>query len=174
MTKLSINLIRHGEKKLFLPDPGLTDLGKKQAENLAEELSKKQRSKRTKRLILTSPKKRTQETAEIIAERLRLEVQIDSFLNIDNVLVNNSASRNKILEHFKNYLKEIKDNKEVGDDSVEVLEIFAVTHSQEVRNFWQILGGPKKAIKDIHECGMWTIVIEGEKLDFPQYTNKNQ
>mgnify|MGYP001144909521 CR=1 FL=1 len=41
MTKLRINLIRHGEKKLFLPDPGLTKLGKSQAEKLAQYLLKK-------------------------------------------------------------------------------------------------------------------------------------
>ncbi len=159
MTKLRINLIRHGEKKLFIPDPGLTDLGIKQAEKLAQNLAKrKQLGKEA--LILSSPKKRTRETAAIIAIRLKLKVKIDDFLNIDNELPINEKSKNKILTHFKKYLKNFPNN------TVDTLEIFAVTHSQEVRNFWQILGGPSNAIQDVKECGMWTIILDGEKINF--------
>ena len=172
MTKLSINLIRHGEKRLFLPDPGLTELGQEQAEKLAQHLSNSQKSKhltknqqstetqqasKTKHLILCSPKRRTRETAEIIAKQLKLDVQVDDFLNIDNVLPNTPANKNRIIEHFKKYLGDIEYN------SLEPLEIFAVTHSQEVRNFWRILGGPDEAIKDVYECGVWTVIVDGEK-----------
>jgi broad specificity phosphatase PhoE len=56
MTKFRIKLIRHGEKKLFLPNPGLTELGRSQVENLAKNLAlhdKPAHSKKT--LLLSSP-----------------------------------------------------------------------------------------------------------------------
>jgi phosphohistidine phosphatase SixA len=160
MTRIKINLIRHGEKRLFLPDPSLTELGISQAEKLAQQLLAKQQPSQTKKIILSSPKKRTKETASIIAKKLGLKVRVDSFLNIDNELPNNEKSKNKITAHFEKYLKELP------DDLTAALEIFAVTHSQEIRNFWQILGGPDKAIKDVYECGMWSIIIEGERIKF--------
>ena len=159
MIKLRINLIRHGEKRLFLPDPALTELGVSQAEKLAQYLTTKQETKKTQYLILSSPKKRTQQTADILAKQLALTVQIDDFLNIENVMPNTPANKNKIIEHFKQYLREINDN------SIDFLEIFAVTHSQEIKNFWRILGGPEKAIKDVYECGMWSIELKDNKLD---------
>lgn len=160
MTKIRINLIRHGEKKLFLPNPGLTELGISQAEKLAQQLITKQESSQTKKIILASPKKRTQETAAIIAKKFKLKIKIDDFLNIDNELPINEKSKNKILTHFKKYAKNFSDN------AKDVLEIFAVTHSQEVRNFWLILGGPSSAVEDVYECGMWTIIENEGKLNF--------
>ncbi len=160
MTRIRINLIRHGEKKLFLPDPGLTELGISQAEKLAQHLVAKQESSQTKKIILSSPKKRTQETAAIIAKELKLKVKIDEFLNVDNELPINEKSKNKILTHFKKYLKNFPNN------TKDILEIFAVTHSQEVRNFWLILGGPDSAVKDVYECGMWTIIENEGELNF--------
>jgi broad specificity phosphatase PhoE len=168
MTKLRINLIRHGEKKLFLPDPGLTELGISQAEQLAQELFDRQKiaseaqTLHKKALILSSPKRRTQETAEIIAKKLKLEVEIDDFLNIDNVLQDNIESKKKIIKHFNDCSEKLSRDL----NNKEVLEIFAITHSQEVRNFWQILGGPDHAIKDIYECGMWSIILDGERISF--------
>ena len=160
MTKLRINLIRHGEKRLFLPDPGLTELGVSQAKKLAQQLLARQQSFQTKKIILTSPKKRTQETANIIAKELKLKIEVDNFLNVDNELPINEKSKDQLLAHFKKYLKNSASN------TKDTLEIFAVTHSQEVRNFWQILGGPTSAVKDVYECGMWTILVDGEKIGF--------
>lgn len=183
MTKLRIHLIRHGEKKLFLPDPALTELGVSQAETLAKTLNKEQQAQhlakhlakhlarhqqapKTQRLILTSPKKRTRQTADILAQELGLKVQVDDFLNIDNVLPNTPASKTKIIEHFKQYLREINnDSREINNNSIEFLEILAVTHSQEIKNFWRILGGPEKAIKDVYECGMWSIELKDNQLN---------
>ncbi len=159
MIKLRINLIRHGEKRLFLANPGLTELGKNQAETLAKHLAANQPSIKIQRLILTSPQRRTQETAAILAKKLKLTVQVDDFLDIDHKLPNNPANKQKILAHFANYAKKVT-------DQVGVLEIFAVTHSQEVRNFWQILGGPAQAIKDVYECGMWTILVDEDEVKF--------
>lgn len=183
MTKLRIHLIRHGEKKLFLPDPALTELGVSQAKKLAQRLNKEQRERqeqqeqqeqraqhsaqhqpaaKTIRLILTSPKKRTRQTAAILAQELGLKVQVDDFLDIDNVLPNTLASKKKIIEHFQQYLN----LREIDDKAIELLEILAVTHSQEIKNFWRILGGPEKAIADVYECGVWSIGVEANEIKF--------
>ncbi|HOP39144.1 MAG TPA: histidine phosphatase family protein [Candidatus Woesebacteria bacterium] len=179
MTKLRIHLIRHGEKKLFLPDPALTELGVSQAKKLAQRLNKEQREQqeqqeqrvqhlaqhqpaaKTQRLILTSPKKRTRQTAAILAQELGLKVQVDDFLDIDNVLPNTPANKKKIIDHFQQYLN----LREIDDKAIELLEILAVTHSQEIKNFWRILGGPEKAIADVYECGVWSIEVEANELD---------
>ena len=167
MTKLRIHLIRHGEKKLFLPDPALTELGVSQAKKLAQRLNKEQQAQhqpaaKIQRLILTSPKKRTRQTAAILAQELGLKVQVDDFLDIDNVLPNTLASKKKIIEHFQQYLN----LREIDDKAIELLEILAVTHSQEIKNFWRILGGPEKAIADVYECGVWSIEVEANELEF--------
>lgn len=160
MTKLEIKLIRHGEKKLFSPDPELTALGISQAEKLAQVLIKQEQSAKAKRLILSSPQKRTFQTANILAKELGLTVQVDDFLNIDNILSNTLTNKTKIIEHFQKYLNTI------NDDAIELLEILALTHSQNIKNYWRILDGPEKAIKDVYECGIWTIVVDGEKINF--------
>lgn len=183
MTKLRIHLIRHGEKKLFLPDPALTELGVSQAKKLAQRLNKEQQEQqeqrerqeqraqhsaqhqpaaKIQRLILTSPKKRTRQTAAILAQELGLKVQVDDFLDIDNVLPNTLASKKKIIEHFQQYLN----LREIDDKAIELLEILAVTHSQEIKNFWRILGGPEKAIADVYECGVWSIELEADEIEF--------
>lgn len=160
MTKFSINLIRHGEKKLFLPNPGLTELGKKQATSLANALVPKQKQSFNKKIfILSSPQRRTQETANILAKQLQLPVIIDEFLNINQPIRNDNKGKNHIIKHFSNYFKAIDLQTKQG-------EIFAITHSQNIKNFWQVLAGPIKAIQDVYECGMWTIIIEEEKIEF--------
>lgn len=58
----TIYLIRHGQKQSHVGDPGLTDIGLKQAQQTGEYLSQFPISK-----IVSSPFKRTVETAEQIA-----------------------------------------------------------------------------------------------------------
>lgn len=68
-------LIRHGQKVLKAGDPGLTELGQKQAEKTAIYLQTKNISK-----IISSPYKRTRETAEIINNILKLNIKFDDRL----------------------------------------------------------------------------------------------
>ncbi|HOA12273.1 MAG TPA: hypothetical protein PKK04_03290, partial [Candidatus Woesebacteria bacterium] len=56
--------------------------------------------------------------------------------------------------------------REIDDKAIELLEILAVTHSQEIKNFWRILGRPEKAIADVYECGVWSIEVEADKKEF--------
>ena len=56
-------------------DPGLTEIGIKQAEVTAKFLSTTQFT-----TIIASPKKRTRQTAEIIAEQLQLTITLDDKL----------------------------------------------------------------------------------------------
>jgi broad specificity phosphatase PhoE len=68
-------LIRHGEPSGTWgqadPDPGLTDLGRKQAEGAAERLQKT-----PPKLIVSSPLKRARETAIPLARAMSLEPKI--------------------------------------------------------------------------------------------------
>lgn len=65
-------LIRHGQKVSKAGDPGLTELGKKQAEKTAHLLKDLHISK-----IVSSPYKRAKETAEIINNTLNLKIVFD-------------------------------------------------------------------------------------------------
>lgn len=164
MTKLKLKLIRHGEKQLFLPNPGLTELGKNQAEDLAKKLASLTKAEQSqKTLLLASPLQRTQETAAIIAEQVRLPVVTDQFLAFDQHIEPNPQGKQAIIKHFSDYFKnlgpEIEQN--LGPE-IEEGEILAVTHSQNIKNYWQVLAGPGKAIVDVYECGVWTINIEGQ------------
>jgi broad specificity phosphatase PhoE len=70
-----IQMIRHGKAAAGWdghPDPGLDDLGRRQAEAVAERLATGERA-----LILTSPLARAQETAAPLAERWDLEPLIE-------------------------------------------------------------------------------------------------
>ena len=58
-------LIRHGQKNKNIGNPGLTDLGKKQAKLTGQYLSSFKIDK-----IFNSPSKRTLETATIIAREI--------------------------------------------------------------------------------------------------------
>lgn len=65
---LTIHLIRHGQKESHPGDPGLTELGILQAQQVGNYLSKFPISK-----IVASPYKRTQQTAQYIGEQLGLD-----------------------------------------------------------------------------------------------------
>lgn len=71
----TIYLIRHGQKQPHAGDPGLTDIGIKQAQQTGEYLSQFPITK-----IVSSPFKRTVETAEQIARVLNLEHTLDDAL----------------------------------------------------------------------------------------------
>lgn len=64
---LTIHLIRHGQKESHPGDPGLTELGIYQAQQAGKYLRQFPISK-----IITSPYKRTQQTAQHIGEQLEL------------------------------------------------------------------------------------------------------
>jgi len=68
-------LIRHGQKEEALGNPPLTTLGKQQAEITAKHLKDKEIKK-----IYVSPRKRTIETATIIAKKLDLQIIPDERL----------------------------------------------------------------------------------------------
>jgi probable phosphoglycerate mutase len=67
---MKIFLIRHGQKEVGPGDPGLTEKGQQQAKAVAEFLA----SHSIERL-LASPLKRTQQTAQAIAQKIQKEVE---------------------------------------------------------------------------------------------------
>ena len=160
-SSLLVSLIRHGEKRFFASDPGLTELGRKQALTLGQDLAQKfqlnsaQYNPDNYRLLV-SPKRRTQETAQILAEKLQLSLHTDPFLDIKHQRPINQARQQDWLKHFQ--AQRLK--------QPTLQHILAVTHSQNIRYYWHLLGGPAAAIKDIEECGIWTISIEHQNWRF--------
>ena len=109
---LKLIIIRHAESEWNtvgryqgLLDPELTERGRKQAQALAEELSKEHISK-----VYTSPLKRTYQTAQIISERLGVPLQEDRrVIEIDHgkwsgMLV--EEVKEKFPEEFEMWIKE--------------------------------------------------------------------
>ena len=82
MKNVRVYLVRHGEtchnrKKLFQADnEPLSDLGKEQASNIAEELSK-----HDIQFVITSSFLRAKQTGKIIADRLVVQTDSKDFLN---------------------------------------------------------------------------------------------
>lgn len=72
---ITFYLIRHGTKEAIPFDPPLTAVGIKQAEATAKHLMDI-----PFKAIITSPKKRTQQTAQIIAAKLEIPVTINDVL----------------------------------------------------------------------------------------------
>ena len=72
---MQIYLVRHGEKKSELGNPGLTEMGRDQAKKTAKFLANKK-----VKFIEASPLSRTKETAQIIARPLKLKVRITDLL----------------------------------------------------------------------------------------------
>lgn len=72
---LTFYLVRHGEKEKVPFDPPLTELGRRQVQVAAEYLKGV-----TFKAVYASPKLRTRQTAEIIAEPHDLPVKIDQTL----------------------------------------------------------------------------------------------
>ena len=158
---LLVSLIRHGEKRFFASDLGLTELGQKQALTLGQDLAQQfQINSAQYQLnnyrLLASPKRRTQETAQILAKKLQLTSHIDPFLDVEHQLSINRSKQQSWLKHFQ--AQRLK--------QPTLRHILAVTHSQNIRYYWHLLGGPAVAIKDIEECGIWTINIESKNWHF--------
>ena len=158
---LLVSLIRHGEKQFFASDPGLTELGQEQAAMLAQHLSQQFRVGSSQYQpdnyrLLVSPKRRTQETAQILAEKLQLTSHIDPFLDVEHHLSINPSKQQSWLQHFQAQRQK----------QPTLQHVLAVTHSQNIRYYWHLLAGPAAAIADIKECGVWTIEVENKNWQF--------
>jgi len=88
----TLYLIRHGQKVGETGDPGLTELGKEQAEKTANFLKDKNISK-----IISSTYKRTKKTAVIINNTLKVEIKFDDRLR---ERMNWGSIPNQTLEEF--------------------------------------------------------------------------
>jgi len=94
--------------------PKLTERGKQQAENIAEELSDK-----SVNAIYSSPYRRTIETASIIAEHLGLKIELDARLGEVDLGVLDGEPIEEYRKYFKNrmekFTKTIKDGETLTD-----------------------------------------------------------
>ena len=108
-------LIRHGQKNKNIGNPGLTDLGKKQAKLTGQYLSSFKIDK-----IFNSPSKRTLETATIIAKEIGIDTEVDMLLR---ERVNWGDDPNQSLDDFLNMWVQSSNNRSwqppVGDSSID-------------------------------------------------------
>mgnify|MGYP001568761898 CR=1 FL=1 len=181
-------LIRHGQKVSEVGDPGLTELGKRQAEKTAKFLKDKKIIK-----IYSSTFARTKETAEIINKTLKVGIIFDDRLR---ERMNWGSIPNQTLEEFlkeweySNFHREFKPKAGIsslqsGQDAFNVISeisislpdsnIAIITHGgvvcdllrnlfsdNELRKFKQDF--PEKLDKLIKECSITTLVHEGNKF----------
>lgn len=108
-------LIRHGDKLTFSGDPGISDLGVKQAQLTGKYFIAKGIFQ-----IISSPQKRALETAKNIAEHLGLDIKIDNRLR---ERMNWGDKKGQSFEEFKKSwdktTKERNFKPEFGDSSIE-------------------------------------------------------
>ena len=129
MTKLY--LIRHGQKEEMRGDPFLTKIGEEQARITAEYLKSSGIS-----AIYTSPMNRTQQTAEIIAEKIGLEIKTDDRLR-ERVEFDSKSPFETFEDFMKEWIKTDKDRNYVpvyGDSSVNCGQRIKETIEEVVNN----------------------------------------
>lgn len=109
---LTLHLIRHGQKESHPGDPELTELGIVQAQQTGKYLSQFPISK-----IIASPYKRTQQTAQNIAEQLSLDFSTDDALKERMNWGHESISRDEFLTEWTKATQERSYTPKWGDSS---------------------------------------------------------
>ncbi|MDQ3098748.1 MAG: histidine phosphatase family protein [bacterium] len=180
-------LIRHGEKQRGQGDPGLSELGLEQAKKTALYLSSFPIN-----AIYSSPSARTRETAQIIAETLRLKVIFDDLLkermywdqpdqSFEEFLKEwESASSNpdfvprsgnsvrQTAERLNQFICERRSD---GKDK----QIVAVTHGGTIRDFLTLLSEEHKAMfthrnmEGIHECSITELSFDSSSIKITSF-----
>ncbi len=185
-------LIRHGQKVGEAGDPGLTELGKEQAEKIANYLKDKNISK-----IISSTYKRAGETAEIINKTLNVGIKFDDRLR---ERMNWGSIPNQSIEEFlkeweySNIRREYKPKAGIsslqsGKDAFNVISEIStsfpdsnnavVTHGgvicdllrnlfpdDKLREFKQDF--PEKLDKLIGECSITTLIKDSDKFSLKE------
>ena len=136
-----IYLVRHGEKQFFVPEPGLTELGREQARAAGKYL--KNLLSKDNTLLLSSPKQRTQETALIIGQALGQNLKIDNDFDIHIRFPSQKTFLSKL-------------------DTLKAKNIVLVTHSQNIR---QILRDFFQTDGNISECSVTSLKRIKDKLE---------
>lgn len=150
----TIYLIRHGQKEPHSGDPGLTDIGIKQAQQTGEYLSQFPISK-----IVSSPFKRAMETAEHIARVLNLEYVLHDALVERMNWSDPSVTRQQFLQEWikatndRSYVPQYGDSSLTTGKRVEALineiatkedHIVLVTHGGAILDYLRNLFGEDK------------------------------
>ena len=149
----TIYLIRHGQKQPHAGDPGLTDIGINQAKQTGEYLSQYPITK-----IVSSPFKRTVETAEQIAQVLNLEYTLHAALAERMNWSDPTVTRQQFLQEWikatndRDYIPQFGDSSLATGQKIETLineiakdeHIVLVTHGGAILDYLRNLFGDEK------------------------------
>lgn len=181
-------LIRHGEKKKDIGNPGLSDVGKHQAQKTAQYLLQFPIT-----ALYASPFARTRETAQHIADLLSLDITIDP--NLKERMNWGDVPGQTFEEFIKEWVKASQDPKfkpQVGDSSegaAKRLEktvknlsikhkdehIVLVTHGGIIRDFLmvQVPQDIRDSLQETHtgirECSITKVIVDGKKLQIESF-----
>lgn len=150
----TIYLIRHGQKQPHAGDPGLTDIGIKQAKQTGEYLSQFPITK-----IVSSPFKRTVETAEQIAQVLNIKHTLHDALVERMNWSDPTVTRQQFLQEWikatndREYVPQFGDSSLATGQKIETLvneiatedeHIVLVTHGGAILDYLRNLFGDDK------------------------------
>ena len=151
----TIYLIRHGQKHTHVGDPGLTEVGIKQAKQTGQYLSQFPISK-----IISSPTKRTIETAKNIVEIMDLEYSSDNDLIERMDWTDPNVTRNEFLQEWikstnnRDYVPKYGDSSKSTGKRVSQLinkiadeHIVLVTHGGAILDYLRNIFGDEKISK---------------------------
>jgi len=190
-----IYLIRHGQKHTHVGDPGLTEVGIKQAKQTGQYLSQFPISK-----IISSPTKRTIETAKNIAEIMDLEYSSDNDLIERMDWTDPNVTRNEFLQEWikstnnRDYVPKYGDSSKSTGKRVSQLinkiadeHIVLVTHGGAILDYLRNIFGDEKISKlrkqydegedyQMQNCAINKIIIDDqptlELLNFVEHLSE--
>lgn len=191
----TIYLIRHGQKHTHVGDPGLTEVGIKQAKQTGQYLSQFPISK-----IISSPTKRTIETAKNIAEIMDLEYSSDNDLIERMDWTDPNVTRNEFLQEWikstnnRDYVPKYGDSSKSTGKRVSQLinkiadeHIVLVTHGGAILDYLRNIFGDEKISKlrkqydegedyQMQNCAINKIIIDDqptlELLNFVEHLSE--
>ncbi len=190
-----IYLIRHGQKHTHVGDPSLTEVGIKQAKQTGQYLSQFPISK-----IISSPTKRTIETAKNIAETMDLEYSSDNDLIERMNWTDPNVTRNEFFQEWikstnnRDYVPKYGDSSKSTGKRVSQLinkiadeHIVLVTHGGAILDYLRNIFGDEKISKlrkqydegedyQMQNCAINKIIIDDqptlELLNFVEHLSE--
>lgn len=189
-------LVRHGDKEKIAGDPGLTDVGKKQAVATGKYFKDKKI-----KAIYSSPLKRTTETTKHIASFHNLEVIVDHKLREraeydgkSNQSLEKFIDMWKLCDENRNYVPPIGDSSKMAGERIEKYlkkvhqkhhesEIIIITHGGVIADFLfnifptDLLLKHNETFVDrasamgITECSITVVNFDGNKFELEKLAN---
>ncbi len=181
--KTIVYFVRHGDR-VHIPNkkdigfisggPGLSNIGKKQAKEVAKKFSK---IKKEIDKIYSSDMNRAIETAEIIGKEVGKKTKIIQGISEFNKIVwDNRIYHHKFWKHYLKHRLSIKVfNKILNDNNGKVILI--VAHGNVIKGIiGKKIGLSHSQINkfDYHNCHISLVRFKGKKLDYIHYFNSKE